>query len=75
MEKRRQNGGFRRKIVQDYLKSIDDDTKRLVCYLYMRNYKDGEIRKILHISKKRLGKIKDQIAFDLLKAGIRNQEN
>ncbi len=75
MEERRQNGGFRRKIVQDYVKSIDDDTKRLVCYLFMRNYEDFEIRKILNISKKRLGKIKDQIAFDLLKAGIRNQEN
>ncbi len=73
MEERRQNCGHRCKIVQDYVKSIDDDTKRLVCYLFMRNYEDFEIRKILHISKKRLGKIKDQIAFDLLKAGIRNQ--
>ncbi len=73
MEERRQNGGFRRKIVQDYVKSIDDGTKRLVCYLFMRNYEDFEIRKILHISKKRLGKIKDQIAFDLLKAGIQYQ--
>ncbi len=74
MEERRQNGGFRRKIVQDYVKSVDDDTKRLVCYLFMRNYEDFEIRKILNISKKRFGKIKDQIAFDLLKAGIRNSE-
>ncbi len=73
MKKRRQNGGFRRKIVQDYLKSIDDDTKRLVCYLFMRNYNDFEIRKILKITPSCLKQVKDQIAFDLLKAGIRNQ--
>ncbi len=74
MEERRQNCGHRCKIVQDYVKSIDDDTKRLVCYLFMRNYNDREVCKILRISYKQLKQIKDQITFDLLKAGIRNRE-
>jgi hypothetical protein len=48
---------------------------RLVCFLYINGYKDGEIRRTLHINKPRLKQIKDQLAFDLLKAGIRNLED
>ncbi|MDD3966826.1 MAG: hypothetical protein PHP63_07245 [Candidatus Marinimicrobia bacterium] len=48
---------------------------RLVCFLYISGYKDGEIRRTLHIDKPRLRQIKEQLAFDLLKAGIRNGEN
>ena len=64
MEERRQNGGRRRQIVQEFVKNITDDTRRLVCY--------GAIRRILKIDKQRLQQIKTQLAFDLIKAGIRN---
>jgi len=57
------------------VKTINDDTMRLVCFLYIGGYKDGEIRRTLHIDKPRLRQIKAQLAFDLLKAGIRNGEN
>ena len=74
MEERRQNGGQRRQIVQEFVKNITDDTRRLVCFLYMNGYKDGAIRRILKIDKQRLRQIKTQLAFDLIKAGIRNSE-
>ncbi len=71
MEERRQNGGLRRKIVQDYLKSIDSDTERLVCFLYQSNYEDGEICRELKIKRKQLKGIKESIRKKLLQAGIR----
>ena len=71
MEERRQNGGRRRQIVQEFVKNITDDTRR---FLYMNGYKDGAIRRILKIDKQRLRQIKTQLAFDLIKAGIRNSE-
>ena len=40
MEERRQNGGRRRQIVQEFVKNITDDTRRLVCFLYMNGYKE-----------------------------------
>ena len=73
MKERRQNGGRRRQIVQEFVKNISDDTRRLVCFLYMNGYKDA-IRRILKIDKQRLQQIKTQLAFDLIKAGIRNSE-
>ncbi len=57
-----------------FVKNITDDTRRLVCFLYMNGYKDGAIRRILKIDKQRLRQIKTQLAFDLIKAGIRNSE-
>ena len=69
---RRQNGGLRRKIVQDYLKSIDSDMERLVCFLYLSNYEDGEICWELKIKRKQLKEIKASIRQKLLQAGIRN---
>ena len=74
MEERIQNGGRRRQIVQEFVKNITDDTRRLVCFLYMNGYKDGAIRRILKIDRQRLRQIKTQLAFDLIKAGIRNSE-
>ena len=68
---RRQNGGYRRKIVQDYVRNIDNDQERLVCYLYMNNYEDFEIRKILRIKQERLDEIKEDIRRNLTAAGIR----
>ena len=72
MEERRQNGGRRRQIVQEFVKNITDDTRRLVCYLYMHNYTDHEVCKQLKIKSDRLEAIKLKLAMDMKKAGIRN---
>ena len=71
---RRQNGGQRRKIVQDYLAGITDDRERLVCYLYVNNYEDFEIRKFMRIAQKRLNEIKAVIREHLVAAGIKTAE-
>ncbi len=72
MEERRQNGGHRCQIVQEFVKTISDDTERLVCYLYMHNYTDREVCKQLKIKPDRLNAIKLKLALDMKKAGIRN---
>ena len=71
---RRQNGGRRRKIVQDYLAGISNDQERLVCYLYVNNYEDFEIRKFMRIAQKRLNEIKAVIREHLVAAGIETAE-
>ena len=71
---RRQNGGRRRKIVQDYLAGIENDQERLVCYLYVNNYEDFEIRKFMRIAQKRLNEIKAVIREHLVAAGIETAE-
>ena len=71
---RRQNGGQRRKIVQDYLTGIKDDQERLVCYLYLNRYEDYEIRRIMGISRKRLKEIKSEIREHLVAEGIQTAE-
>jgi len=71
---RRQNGGYRRYIVQEFIKDIADDTERLVCFLYMQGYKNTAIGRMLHLNPKRLSRIRIKLAADLHKAGIRNTE-
>ena len=71
---RRQNGGRRRKIVQDYLAGIENDQERLVCYLYVNNYDDFEIRRFMRIAQKRLNEIKGVIRKHLIAAGIETAE-
>ena len=73
MEKR-QNGGRKRYIVQQFVKNISDDTERLVCFMYMRNADDKEIRKQLNITQERLDAIKLKLAIDMKNAGIRIME-
>ena len=73
MEKR-QNGGRKRYIVQLFVKNIADDTERLVCFMYMRNADDKEIRKQLNITQERLEAIKLKLAIDMKNAGIRIME-
>ena len=67
---RRQDGGQRRKIVQEYIRSIDNDQERTVCYLYVNNYDEFDIRKCLRITQKRLNEIKAEIRKKLVAAGI-----
>ena len=73
MEKR-QNSGRKRYIVQQFVKNIADDTERLVCFMYMRNADDKEIRKQLNITQERLDAIKLKLAIDMKNAGIRIME-
>ena len=73
MEKR-QNSGRKRYIVQQFVKNISDDTERLVCFMYMRNADDKEIRKQLNITQERLDAIKLKLAIDMKNAGIRIME-
>ncbi len=71
---RRQNSGRKCQIVQEFVKTISSDTQRLVCFLYMKGYVDGEIRRTLHLPGQTLDAVKLQLAFDLKKAGIRLAE-
>ena len=71
---RRQDGGQRRKIVQEYIRSIDNDQERTVCYLFMNNYDEYEIRKCLRITRKQLNRIKTAIREKLIAAGIQTAE-
>ena len=71
---KRQNGGRKRYIVQQFVKNIADDTERLVCFMYMRNADDKEIRKQLNITQERLEAIKLKLAIDMKNAGIRIME-
>ena len=71
---RRQNSGRKRYIVQQFVKNISDDTERLVCFMYMRNADDKEIRKQLNITQERLDAIKLKLAIDMKNAGIRIKE-
>ena len=41
-----------------------------MCYLYVKNYDDFEIRRFMRISQKRLNKIKAEIRKHLIAAGI-----
>jgi len=66
----RQNEGRRCQIVQEFVKILSDDTERLICFLYMRNYSDHEVRKQLHLSEPRLEVLKLQLAIGLRNAGI-----
>ena len=67
----RQNGGCRRRIVQQFVLTIEEDDERLVCHLLMANYTEVEICRQLGIRKSRLEIIKLRLAIELRKAGIR----
>lgn len=72
---RRQNGGRRRYIVQQFLTAIGDDTERLVCFLFLNGYKNTGICRILHLKPKELYKIKVKIGEALKAAGIEVPED
>lgn len=70
---RRQNGGRSRYIIQQFVAAITDDTERIICFLYMNNYTDKEVRKELRINRPRLEAIKLKLAFDMKKTGIQGE--
>ena len=45
-----------------------------MCYLYVNNYEDFEIRKFMRIAQKRLNEIKAVIREHLIAAGIKTAE-
>ena len=45
-----------------------------MCYLYVNNYEDFEIRKFMRIARKQLDDIKDAIREHLVAAGIQTAE-
>jgi len=65
-----QNSCARRQIVQDYLAGLENETVRLVCYMFTRGYPDGIIRRNLRLSRPRFREIRAEIAQGLLDAGI-----
>lgn len=69
---RKQNGGYRQYIVQQFVLTIENNEERLVCHLLMANYTEVEICRRLGIKKSRLSLIKLHLALELRKAGIWN---
>lgn len=69
--KKHQTRQERARIVEKYLYELTDDKQRLVCFLFMRNATEKEIRKTLKINSAELEGIKLQIAIGLRQAGIR----
>ena len=60
--------------MQDFLQTVEDATERLVCFMFLHNYRDGEVCKQLKITRKRLQEIKDVIGHKLVTAGIKTAE-
>ena len=58
------------RIVRDYLDRLDDDTLRLVCYMFTQGYTDWQIRRQLRLSRPKFREIRAEIAQGLLDAGI-----
>ncbi len=66
----RQNNCLRCKIVRGYLAKLEDDTLRLLCFLYSQGYSDSTVRRTLHINRPRLAELKKSIADALIEAGL-----
>lgn len=71
---RRQNNGRRCQIVQAFVMTIENDTERLVCFLYMQNYTDNQVRRQLGINRPGLAALKLKLAIELRQYGIRTME-
>lgn len=68
---KRQNTQERVRIVENFLYAQEDNKQRIVCFLFMQNATEKEVRKALKISPAELNGIKLQIAIGLRQAGIR----
>lgn len=69
---RRQNNGRCCQIVQAFVMTIEDDTMRLACFLYMENQTDNQVCSQLGINRPRLAALKLKLAIELRQAGIRS---
>lgn len=73
-ETRRQNNGQRCRIIQGFVRNIENDIERLVCFLFMRNFSNRQVCAQLGISRRRLKQIKSKLSDALVSAGIRKPE-
>ena len=69
-EERRSRRAERRRIVRDYLDTLDDGVLAKVCYLYTRGLGDADVMRELGLEPHALAQIKTQIAEGLVCAGI-----
>lgn len=67
---RRQNNGRCCQIVQEFVMTIEDDSMRLACFFYMKNYTDNQVCSQLGISRPQLAVLKMKLAIELRQAGI-----
>ena len=60
----------KRKIVKDFLASLDDSTLIKTAYLFMQGYSDDKVIRELDLDETTLKQVKNQLAVGLKLAGI-----
>ena len=60
----------KRKIVKDFLASLDDSTLIKTAYLFMQGYIDDKVMRELDLDETALKQVKNQLAVGLKLAGI-----
>jgi hypothetical protein len=60
----------KRKIVKDFLASLDDSTFIKTAYLFMQGYSDDKVMHELDLDETALKQVKNQLAVGLKLAGI-----
>lgn len=60
----------KRKIVKDFLASLDDSTLIKTAYLFMQGYGDDKVMRELDLDETALKQVKNQLAVGLKLAGI-----
>jgi hypothetical protein len=60
----------KRKIVKDFLASLDDSTLIKTAYLFMQGYSDDKVMRELDLGEAALKQVKNQLAVGLKLAGI-----
>lgn len=60
----------KRKIVKDFLASLDDSTLIKTAYLFMQGYSDDKVMRELDLDETALKQVKNQLAVGLKLAGI-----
>ena len=60
----------KRKIVKDFLASLDDSTLIKTAYLFMQGYSDDKVMRELDLDETALKQVKNQLAIGLKLAGI-----
>ena len=60
----------KRKIVKDFLASLDDSTLIKTAYLFMQGFSDDKVMRELDLDETALKQVKNQLAVGLKLAGI-----
>ena len=64
----------KRKIVKDFLASLDDSTLIKTAYLFMQGYSDDKVMRELDLDETALKQVKNQLAIGLKLAGIETRD-